>query len=234
MYNIKPVKKTKVSDEIFTQMQMNIKNGIWKHNSKLPSENMLAELFDVSRISIRTAIHKLEAIGMLETRNGEGTFVVDVNPRDIWAPVIKSMSLGSDDMIETFEFRRLIESHCCAQVANSHQSEDIESLLDCIDHMKKAADINDIEQYTCYDEQFHANIVEIAGNKIIFNIYSILSEVFHSQILHMNREFGVELGLKYHVLIYQAICDGDSQKASELVNENVNQNILHLINHTSV
>lgn len=234
MYNIKPVKKIKVSDEVFKQMQMNIKNGIWKHNSKLPSENMLAELFNVSRISIRTAIHKLEAIGMLETRNGEGTFVVDINPRDIWAPVIQSMSLSSEDMIETFEFRRLIETYCCVQVANSHQPEDIKRLLDCINQMKEAAKINNLDQYTYYDEQFHTSIVEIAGNKIIFNIYNILGEVFHSQILLMNREFGLDLGLKYHILIYQAICDGDSQKASDLVNENVNENILHLINKTSL
>lgn len=230
MYNIKPVKKVKVSDEVFNQMQKNIRNGKWKPDTKLPSENMLAELFNVSRISIRTAIHKLEAIGMLETRNGEGTFVVDINPRDIWAPVIKSMSLNGEDMIETFEFRRLIEAYCCAQVAKHHQPQDIVNLSECINHMKIAAEANAIEEYTFYDEQFHASIVEMAGNKIIYHIYSILSEIFHSQILLMNKKFGTELGLKYHLLIYQAICEGDGSKASELVNQNINDNLRQLQN----
>ncbi len=228
MYNTKPIKKPKVSDEVFKQMHINIKNGTWPPGSKLPSENNLAELFNVSRISIRTAIHKLEAIGMLKTRNGEGTFVVDINPRDIWAPVIKSMSLASEDMMETFEFRRLIEAYCCAQVASNHKPEDIEQLTNYINQMKEAASNNDIELYTGYDEKFHAFIVEMAGNQIIFHIYSILSEIFHSQILLMNQEFGLDLGLKYHILIYQAICAGDSQKAAELVNENINENILYL------
>jgi len=71
------IKKTSLPDEICDSIKASIKNGEWKLQEKLPSENELSEMFGVNRLTIRMALQKLNSQGIVETRVGEGTYVKD-------------------------------------------------------------------------------------------------------------------------------------------------------------
>nr|WP_094551660.1 galactonate dehydratase [Petroclostridium xylanilyticum] len=75
MGKIKSIQKKNVVDEVYAQMKELIVNGDWEPDSKIPSEHELAKSFNVSRNTVRSAIQKLSAIGVLITRQGQGTFV---------------------------------------------------------------------------------------------------------------------------------------------------------------
>lgn len=222
MYHIEPVQKVKVSVQVYEQMQNNIKQKLWPAGTKLPGENTLCQLFGVSRVTIRTAIHKLEAVGLLETRNGEGTFVCEVNPLEVWKPILNSMTLAPEDMIDTLELRRLLESHCCKNAAKKRTEKELEELTCCVEKMKEYAERGLIEDYTEYDNQFHTKIVEIGGSKIIYHVYCLLGETIKPQIFLMNQKLGLQLGLKYHIKLLEAIAQKDELKASEMIHANIN------------
>ena len=80
MLKVVPVKKSSASDQVFEQLKDNLIQGTWKPGEKLASENELASLFGVSRITIRQALSRLAALGLVETRLGEGSFVAEPKP----------------------------------------------------------------------------------------------------------------------------------------------------------
>ena len=69
------IHRKSVSDQVFEQMRELILASEWKIGDKLPAETDLANHFGVSRSSVRQALQKLSAIGMVKTRVGEGSFV---------------------------------------------------------------------------------------------------------------------------------------------------------------
>ncbi|MFQ9704886.1 MAG: FadR/GntR family transcriptional regulator [Enterocloster clostridioformis] len=68
--NLKAVKKVNIGDQVYNQMKDQIMSGVWVPGEKIPSENQLMEVFGVSRGTVRQAIQKLSAVGLLETRRG--------------------------------------------------------------------------------------------------------------------------------------------------------------------
>ena len=68
---IKPIKRKDISEEVLEQLKYNIISGAWPPGTKIPSELELAKLFNVSRVSIREAIHRLMGMGVLTVRKGD-------------------------------------------------------------------------------------------------------------------------------------------------------------------
>lgn len=79
---ITPIQKVNVVEEIFDQLQSMLIEGTWKPGDKIPSENELSETFGVSRMTIRQALQKMKALGLIETRSGSGSFVRKISPDD--------------------------------------------------------------------------------------------------------------------------------------------------------
>ena len=75
-----PIKVAKISDQIVAEIEAMIVDGRFSAGEKLPSERELAQRFNVSRQSLREAIQKLEAKGLIDRRQGGGTFVSE----NIW------------------------------------------------------------------------------------------------------------------------------------------------------
>jgi len=74
-HKLKPIKPKRISDQVFDQLRELIFRGEFKSGEKILTERELAEAFGVSRTSVRDAINKLVVMGLLEQRQGQGTFV---------------------------------------------------------------------------------------------------------------------------------------------------------------
>ena len=74
-HKLKPIKPKRISDQVFDQLRELIFRGEFKTGEKILTERELAEAFGVSRTSVRDAINKLVVMGLLEQRQGQGTFV---------------------------------------------------------------------------------------------------------------------------------------------------------------
>ena len=86
--------KSSLVDQIFDYLQSEILKGTWAPGEKLPSETELAVSLDVSRMSLRSAIQRCCAMGLTETRVGEGTFVRDFNLRSYFTELYRLKLLG--------------------------------------------------------------------------------------------------------------------------------------------
>ena len=67
--NLKAVKKVNIGDQVYNQMKDQIMSGVWVPGEKIPSENQLMEVFGVSRGTVRQAIQKLSAVGLLDRKS---------------------------------------------------------------------------------------------------------------------------------------------------------------------
>ena len=77
------IRKVSASEQVCEAIQAQISSGVWKVGDKLPSESELAAKFGVNRLTVRMALQKLNALGIVETRTGSGTFVIEF---DVPAP----------------------------------------------------------------------------------------------------------------------------------------------------
>ena len=222
---IKPIQKQSVSEAVYRQLLDMIKSGEWESGTKLPSENKLCQMFDVSRISVRTALHKLEAVGLVETRNGEGTFVQKPDLHSLMEPVIETLTLSPKDIIDVLEFRKLIEGTCARKFFEAHTQEDLEHLAYCLEKMQKYSQKDDVAKYSVWDARFHKQIVKCGGNHFIEAMYDLASESVYDHMCAMNSKIGFELGMSYHNRIYQALASGDVEKAIEYSNRSIDDSI---------
>ena len=114
MSGVKPIKRVSVGEQVFTQLKELLVQGEWKPGEKLPSENELAAQFGVSRITVRQALQKLGALGLVETRLGEGSFVKQLEAADAVTPLIPAIVLSRDTLPQVMEFREMLEIQSAA------------------------------------------------------------------------------------------------------------------------
>lgn len=216
---ISPIKKNNVSDEVFKQMKTNIVSGEWEPGHKIPSESELVKLFGVSRISIRSAINRLNGLGILITRQGEGTFVSDLSPDISMNFLIPMILFDKGQLLEVLEFRRIIEIENANLAAQRASLEDIREMEDTIIKMKKYA--GDAKRFAREDSNFHLSLAKAAKNSIMYKVNLIIKELLITHQVKIQEMFGPEGGLKYHPLILDAIKKRDSKLAVKIMKEHI-------------
>lgn len=225
MFEIKKIKKKSVSEEVFEQLKNNIVKQLWSPGDKLPSENDLAEMFGVSRVSIRAAIHKLIALGILEARNGEGTFVKHVNPGVYFNSLIPMLVLEPRDILELLEFRKGIERLSCELAAERATGEEIETLGKLVEDMKKSCSENNTGKFTEDDFNFHMCIAKLSKNSVIENVLTILRDHIIAHFSEMHNKIGLDLNIENHVKIFEAIKRHDPKAASFYIEESLKRSM---------
>ena len=107
---LKPLKKTRLYEEIIKQLTDLINNGSLKPGDKLPTERDLAVQLNVSRTAIREALRSLEMMGFIESKVGEGTFVKEITLNNVIDPFSSILSKDKKLVAELIEVRILLES----------------------------------------------------------------------------------------------------------------------------
>lgn len=222
---IKRVQKNNVSDQVYEQLKDNIVRRVFAPGSKLPSENDLANSFGVSRISVRAAIQKLSAIGLLESRSGEGTFVKKADASIYMNSFIPMLILEPKGIIELLEFRKGLEMQSCELAASRATAEEIAELNRIMEKMNQSFIKGDIEQYSVEDFNFHFCIAQMAKNSVIESVLLMLKEPIFKHLEEMNQQLGLALGNYGHKNIFEAIKNKDPKAASYFMERAVESSI---------
>lgn len=187
----------------------------------LPSERNLAQLLQVSRPSLREALHMLQAQGAVTIKHGQGTFVAE----PLLAQELRSkMMMETTDFDDLFDAREALEVPASRWAASKATKEDIRSLRVILNHMAeitKAAPVNyDLLQNL--DAKFHLTIVEIAGNRFINQTLGVLHEVMQMSMQTTLRLPGrSEISRVQHEAMLEAIANGNGDRAAEVTREHV-------------
>ena len=216
---IVPIDKKSIGRQVYDQMLDNILNGVWPPGTKLPSENELGQMFGVSRVPIREALRKLNTMGITQTRQGEGSFVLMVTPGMFMNSLLPMLVWNRKSMMDILEYRRIVEPENAALAALHADEDDIVNIAATIE------DINRIGrpalEFAIADMKFHLDIARATKNSLLFNVSNVIRDVMVSYYRKINELMGIDRALKYHRLIFEAIRDKDPEQARRWMQEHI-------------
>jgi GntR family transcriptional repressor for pyruvate dehydrogenase complex len=162
-----------VTSEAIQKVKGMILSGELGPGEKLPRENELAERLGVSRSSLREAVRALAALNVIETRQGDGTYVTSLTP-DVLLDVIGfGIDLVEDPtLLDVFQVRRFLETAATAAAAISITDDELESLRDCMARMDQA---ESVEELVRADEEFHHIVASATRNAVLVALMDNLS-----------------------------------------------------------
>lgn len=221
---IKPIKKVNVGEQVLFQLKRMLIDGEWEPGSKIPSENELAELFGVSRITVRQALQKLNALGLIETKLGDGSYVRKLDIGDSMNALIPVMYLGDQSDAQVFEFRLIIETGCTRLAVQRATQADIDELKVFLQEMVTSKENSDIKGFSKSDLRFHLKIAQMTRNALFIKTNSILQDVLEQSMDTVIDKMGFENGIYYHRQIVKAFEEGDEEEAVKMMKAHIEKN----------
>ncbi|GAB3120719.1 FadR/GntR family transcriptional regulator [Glaciibacter psychrotolerans] len=165
---MQPVRRRSLVDDVVEQIRAEISSGVWAVGDRIPSEYELIERLGVSRPSVRESVRALVQLGLLETRQGDGTYVV----ADDATQVALRRAIGTADSHEVIQVRRALDA-LAAQLAAVHRSDaDIDALQEHLESRQLAIRSGDSEQFITHDIAFHVGVAKASGNSLLADLYA--------------------------------------------------------------
>lgn len=168
--------KTKC-DILVESLMVMISNGEYKGGDRFPTEAELSERFSMSRVTVREAIQRLNMLGVLTSKQGDGTYVSQIAPSTVIRPIINNIVLGDMDVLEIYDARLFIEIGNARLAARKCSSSDGDKLRDILKKMDYVSERFTTEAFNDLDTQFHREIGRISGNQILLSVYSALKDI---------------------------------------------------------
>ena len=221
MSGLNTIEKASVKDQTLEQLKNYILSGAVRLGERLPSERALSDALGVGRYSVREALKVLEAVGLVESRVGEGTFLTTNTGASFGRILGLSLATWGGTFIEILDARKMIEVEAARAAAERATPRQIQLIKDDLKAMH--ANMHRARDYLEADFNFHRRIGEASQNAIIgqfvSNLIDLLEEVMqetHSDSLPAQAEGGGT-----HQAIFDAIASGDADAAGDLMREHI-------------
>src|SRR5215831_3367590 len=160
----RPVGKPRVAEEIVSQLRGLILRGEYAVGDKLPPERRLAEELGVNRASLREAIKKLEHMGLVKTRQGDGTRVLDFMQTAGLELVRHLAERGSPDILrDVLEFRTIYGREVARLAALRASPGDLAKLAEIAEQASQNQPPEDLLRL---DLEFYVTLAEAARNQV--------------------------------------------------------------------
>ncbi|WP_244972521.1 FadR/GntR family transcriptional regulator [Paramicrobacterium fandaimingii] len=155
------------TDLVISNVKQMIATGELRAGDRLPIEKELSARWGVSRGSLREGVRALATLGVLETRQGDGTYVTQLDPDSLLSPLGFYAELrNSDQSTDLLAVRRVLESESASLAATRMteiEIESLESILSGIDQVLESDDV-DPEAFIDADAEFHRRIANASAN----------------------------------------------------------------------
>jgi len=173
--SFKKINRSSVSDQIFDELKNRIISHEWKPGDKIPTETEIANMFGVSRLSARTAIQRLSALGLIDIRVGDGTYIKE-------APLENYLDNGADllstieQLDELSQFRSYLEGAILDVACEVRTDEDIHKMRELLSEMIESAEQNDLEAFHIKDFSFHEELCRITRNRYFMLVFKLFGK----------------------------------------------------------
>ena len=190
--------------------------------NRLPAERDLATRVGVSRPTVRMGLHKLAAMGCVESRHGSGTYIPAGPPSLDSAPLSLLAALHDFTHQQMYDARRILEVGAAGLAAEFATPEQRASLADEVAGLFAA--MEDPQRFLVHDINFHRQVATASGNPIIAAVVEMVSALYYEQ-RRQTAEQASDVDLReaasLHRDIYQAIRAHDADAARRLMNEHL-------------
>jgi len=205
------VHRRSLVDDAIDIMRTEVENGTWPVGSRVPTEAELAALLKVSRSTVREAVRVLAYAGILEVRQGDGTYVSNIND-----PVDAMRRIGRAKLRERVELRIVLDEAVARLAAERRDFEDVARIASALDGLsEQPAELTDL----LFDKRFrafHFAIADASHNAALGSLYRLLTssidQAFSAAMARGRRPRGrtaeapdVPVNLKEHRAVFDAI-----------------------------
>ena len=216
-----------LSEQVCELIETQIINGVFVVGDKLPTENELAEMYQVSRTVIREATKILKEKGLLESFVGKGTFVVDKTDRGIGSSINAFVRMNPDASYSCLlEVRQMLEPEMAAMAAIKASKEQIAEMHKIINLMDRSLEgIDPIEEFFHADYKFHNLLAESTGNPLVVMLMKPLGMLMRNQqqFHGYHVKGGSNKSQNYHKMILEAIKNRDPEAARTMMRNHIQQ-----------
>ena len=221
-----------LSQQLVDVLTDRIKQGELKPGERFPTEVELIEQYGVSRTVVREAIASLKADGLVETRHGIGTFVLDPTQRVRVATDPQEVQTIKE-VLQLLEMRLCLEPEAAGLAAANRTDEDLKAIRLALDEVTRNMTAG--ENSTAADYEFHRSIAHASGNQYFQTALEFLgaraiprAQVRTHHYQSLTRLKYLEAISREHENIYSAIAEGEPDKARDAMRTHLNGSLERL------
>lgn len=172
-------RRNRLVDQVITSMRQMIADGEWPVGERIPPEPELVASLGVGRNTVREAVGALAHSGVLEVRQGDGTYVSA--PSEMSGVVRRR--LAAADVGYAIEVRRAYEVEAARLAATRRTAADLRKLDKAYAVRERAWDGGDADTFVAADMAFHLAIVEAARNPLLTELYVAFADSVHASLV---------------------------------------------------
>jgi len=223
MFNkIKPSKKKSV--KVAEQIIELIERGDLKPGDKLPSEHELAEKMEVSRPSVREALSGLQALEIVDTRIGSGTYVSDSILESKLISADLSLIEKETGHLQIIEARKNLENAMLAIAVDNLKEEKLKPVEEALDRMRERSTEREYQQYMDADHDFHEALVGLTGNPLVVEaaqpLLATINDSLYRELTHryyLVDDSRIKRCFNTHEQLYRAVKNKDLEEARDSI-----------------
>ena len=208
--------------DVAARLQAMMAAGELPVGRRLPPERELARNFGVSRTCIRQAIQSLAQQHLLETRQGDGTYVCAPDPEALARSLAQAVVVNQDMLREIMEFRRLLEPQVAALAAANITPAQLDRLkiLVCDQDRKILAGDDDAP----LDAAFHLLLAEATGNRLLHQVFSLMQNAINDcRASSLQNDARRRASLEAHLKIIDALEARNPEQAARVMRQHLEE-----------
>lgn len=210
-----PLHRGALTIEAVTRIKDMILDGSLKPGSRLPPERELAAALNLSRNSLREAIRALVLMNILQSRQGDGTYVTSLEPTLLVEPISFILNIDNDSVFHLFEVRQILESGATYLAAERITDDELHQLEACLQELADAR-LGNLKKFVDADVRFHSTVLEAARNPLIT---SLMSSVGKLALATRSKTVGIPgvraRTMSDHIHVYEALAARNPERARQ-------------------
>lgn len=200
-----------LASTVYSDLMEAVMNGTYPSGSRLPSENELKEKYGVSRNTVRLAISRLNTLGILETRRGDGTYVRRQGIDYMLRTATPIVALQTYDLMSILEFRKGLEVEAVRLAAERATPENLRQLHRCLQQMRQNQ--NNMVAFSNADAAMHKQLAAASHNELFISMLDVVQHILTNEMQMLLTHQGTDIdSLFYHETI---ICCIENRKPDE-------------------
>lgn len=164
-------------DQVIEQLRTAVRQGEWPIGERIPTEAELGEQLGVGRNTIREAVRALAHTGLLEVRQGDGTYVRATS--EVSGAIRR---LCGSELREVLQVRRTLEVEGARLAAAERTEEEVAELRALLARRATELDEGRWEDFARTDAEFHCTVVRAGHNALLTELYRGLTEVITASV----------------------------------------------------
>ncbi|MCX5140417.1 FadR/GntR family transcriptional regulator [Streptomyces sp. NBC_00338] len=212
MSSLGPLSPSPLVEQATRHLREQITEGHWPVGTKIPGETTLAKTLGVGRSTVREAVRTLATLGLLQSRQGSGVFVIADHATEDWPVRLRRAAVT-----DVYEVRMLIEVQAARLAARRRTDEDLIA-LDAALTARRAAGTGPDDAFVDADIALHRTVVAAAHNPVLTDLFGEFAPVLRQglidlvELLGLRRDDPNHGDAEHHALV-RAVVAGDAESA---------------------